>query len=133
MRNIAKRVVVLAAGSSLGLAALINPANVQGQDLGARVDELEQELRILKRQLELDKESSTEKAKTTPIVSAGAGGFSIRSPDDNFLLKVRGYIQADGRFFPDDNSGGTSNDAFLMRRVRPIFEGTVFEKFDYRL
>jgi len=33
----------------------------------------------------------------------------------------------------DDHSAGTANDTFLLRRVCPIFEGTVFEKYDFRL
>ena len=36
----------------------------------------------------------------------------------------------DGRFYGD---GGTAHDTFLLRRVRPIIEGTVFEKYDYRV
>jgi phosphate-selective porin OprO/OprP len=42
-------------------------------------------------------------------------------------------VQADARFYPDDNVGGTANDTFLLRRVRPIFEGTVYEKYDFRV
>jgi phosphate-selective porin OprO/OprP len=103
------------------------------EDLKGRVEQLEQELKVLKRQLELDKESSTEKAKTGSTVSIGAGGFSARSADTNFVMKIRGYIQADARFYPDDNPNGTGNDTFLLRRVRPIIEGTVYDKFDYKL
>lgn len=115
------------------LLALPLPLHAQETDIKAKVEELEQQVRILKRQLELDKEASTEKAKTTPVVSAGASGFSFRSADTNFVLKVRGYIQADTRWYPDDHSAGMANDTFLLRRVRPIIEGTVYEKFDYRL
>jgi phosphate-selective porin OprO/OprP len=67
------------------------------------------------------------------VLSAGANGFSFRSADTNFVLKVRGYIQADARFYPDDHASTAPNDTFLLRRVRPIFEGTVWDKFDYRL
>ena len=49
------------------------------------------------------------------------------------MLKLRGYIQADSRFFADDHVGGAANGTFLLRRVRPIIEGTVFEKYDFRL
>src|SRR4051812_26285760 len=55
-------------------------------DLSGRVEQLEQELKILKRQLELEKESATAKEKTTPVLSAGASGFSFRSADTNFFL-----------------------------------------------
>src|SRR5262245_55543498 len=120
MRNSIQRMAVVSVLGTFGIATFTPRVAAQAQEeLRKRVDDLEQQLRILKRQLELDKESSVEKAKSTPIITAGSSGFTIRSPDTNFVLKVRGYVQADARFFPNDNSSGTSNDTFLMRRVRP--------------
>ncbi|HVK58323.1 MAG TPA: porin [Candidatus Kapabacteria bacterium] len=115
---------VLAQGAS-------NPAN---DALLKRIEELEQQVKVLGRKDEIADEAAVEKAKTAVSVSAGASGFQIRSADTNFVLKIRGYLQADSRWFIDDEgSSATSNDTFLLRRVRPIFEGTVFDKFDYRL
>jgi phosphate-selective porin OprO and OprP len=118
---------------AIGLGALLAAPMAAQEDLRACVEELEQQLKILKRQLELDKEASTEKSKSTPVLTAGASGFSFRSADTNFVLKLRGYLHVDGRFYPDDVATGKANDTFLLRRVRPIIEGTLFEKFDYRL
>jgi phosphate-selective porin OprO and OprP len=115
---------------ALGICALIALPAYGQEDLKARVESLEQELKILKRQLELDKEMSTEKARRTPVLTAGAEGFSFRSADTNFVLKIRGGLQTDGRFYLGDT---TANDTFLLRRVRPIIEGTVYERFDYRI
>ena len=42
-------------------------------------------------------------------------------------------MQADSRWFIDDAASGKANDTFLLRRVRPIFEGTVFGKYDFRV
>ena len=67
------------------------------------------------------------------IVTAGADGLTFRSADTNFVLRLHGYVQADGRFYPDDANRTAPNDTFLLRRVRTIFEGTVFDKFDYRM
>lgn len=103
------------------------------KELRKQIQELDQKVRILERKSEIDKEAAIEKSRTSASVSAGAGGFSIRSADTNFVLKLRGYIQADSRFYADDHAGGTANDTFLLRRVRPIIEGTVFEKYDFRL
>jgi len=47
-------------------------------------------------------------------------------------LKLRGYIQADGRFYLNDPKH-TAPDTFLINRVRPVFEGTVFRNFDFKL
>ena len=96
-----------------------------------RIDELEQKVKVLERNREVDEEKAAEKSKTTPTVSLGAGGLMIRSADSNFVMNVHGYIQGDGRFFLNDHE--TANDTFLLRRVRPIIEGSVFDKFDYRL
>ena len=109
-------------------------ANGSNEALLKRIEELEQQVKVLGRKDEIADEAAAEKAKTAVSVSAGASGFQIRSADTNFVLKIRGYLQADSRWFiSDDGASSTSNDTFLLRRVRPIFEGTVFEKFDYRL
>lgn len=99
-----------------------------------RIEELEQKIAVINRRDEIGDEAAAEKAKTAVSVSAGSGGFQIRSADTNFVLKIRGYLQADSRWFIDDEgAGSTANDTLLLRRVRPIFEGTVYNKFDYRL
>lgn len=117
----------------IGVAAALGVPALAQEDLKAKVLELEQQLNILKRQLEIDKEAAAEKSKTAPVFSAGASGFTFRSADTNFVLKVRGYVQADGRFFVNDDNPSAPNDTFLVRRVRPILEGTVYDKFDYRV
>lgn len=115
----------------LGAATFGQNADLSNAALLKRIEELEQQVKILSRKGEIAEESAAEKAQSTALVSAGANGFQIRSADTNFVLKIRGYIQADSRWFLGDSS--TADDSFLLRRVRPILEGTVFEKFDYRL
>jgi phosphate-selective porin OprO/OprP len=111
-------------------------AVAQDTDVNAlfrRIEELEQRVKVLDRNRELAEEAAAEKAKTTPKVSLGAGGFSVASADSNFTFKVRGYVQTDGRFYASDRVDTAANDSFLIRRARPIFEGTVYQKFDYRV
>ncbi len=100
--------------------------------LEGRLDELDQQIRIVARQAEIDRETTAEKAKTTPVVGAGKEGFQLKSADGNFLLKLRGYAQADARYFAD-GGGPLAPDTFLLRRVRPIVEGTLFKNFDFRI
>ena len=71
-----------------------------------RLNKLEREVAILKLEKEVialkrqsKKEDKDNKAPETPIVSASVkDGFSIKNPDDSFKLKIRGLVQADGRF-----------------------------------
>ena len=130
-------VVALAGVWLTGITAMAQPANVEAQPSGVdvkallkRIEELEQKVKIIERNRELEAEASAEKAKTAPVVSIGSGGFTFQSADTNFVLKIRGGVQADGRFYLGDTS---ANDTFLLRRVRPIAEGTLFEKYDFRI
>lgn len=99
-----------------------------------RVAELEQRERIRERQSEIDREQAAEKAKTSPLVTASAKeGFSIKSPDGDFSLRLRGLLQVDSRSVSGREDSKTSDDTFLLRRARPFFEGTVFGDVDFRL
>ncbi|MES1245753.1 MAG: porin [Acidobacteriota bacterium] len=97
-----------------------------------RLDELDQKVKILDRKDELDKEAATEKAKTAASATAGKDGFSIKSADGAYVLKLRGYTHFDGRFYQEDDQRPAA-DTFLLRRIRPIVEGTVFKIFDFRI
>jgi phosphate-selective porin OprO and OprP len=101
------------------------------EDLQRQIEDLDQKLRIIERTRELENEQADARARSLPSVSLGAGGFSVRSADTNFLFRIRGGLQADARFFIDDT--GAANDTFLLRRVRPSLEGTVWNKFDFRV
>ena len=103
------------------------------QTMEERLAELEQKVKILERQLEIEKENDLEKSKTATIVTASSKeGFSIKSPSGDFSLKIRGYVQADSRSVSGKKST-TNTDNFLLRRVRPIFEGTVSKDIDFRI
>jgi phosphate-selective porin OprO/OprP len=98
----------------------------------ATVDEVDERLKILERNREIEAEQAAERAKNAPIVTAGKDGFSLRSADGSWVLRLRGYIQFDGRFI--DNEGSSpGTDTFVLRRVRPIFEGTVGGRFDFKI
>ena len=122
-----------AAVSALGLATFISPVSGQSDDLAGKVRDLERQLQNLREQVELRKQATPEKLTAAPTVSAGASGFSLRSADSNFVLRVRGYLQADSRWYVNDHEAGDANDTFLLRRVRPILEGTVWDKYDFRV
>ncbi len=70
-----------------------------------------------------------EEPKLAPA-SAGKDGFLIQSETGDFKLRVSGYAQGDGRFYLKDDARALT-DSFLLRRVRPIVQGTVSKYFDF--
>lgn len=116
-------------GTSGGTKATVaSPTPVKEEQYQA----LDQKVRVLERKWELDQEQAAAKAKDAPVFTAGKDGFSLKSADGSYQLKIRGYLQGDGRFFADDKERGNP-DTFLLRRVRPILEGTVGKYFDFRI
>lgn len=95
---------------------------------------LDQKLRVLERNTELKNETAAADAAKAPVITAGASGFILASPDKKFSLRIRANIQADGRYYIDEKvPSADTPDAFVLRRIRPSFEGVVAEKFGYRL
>ncbi|MGE5234257.1 MAG: OprO/OprP family phosphate-selective porin, partial [Acidobacteriota bacterium] len=62
----------------------------------------------------------------------GPDGFALESADGAFRLRLRALVQTDGRFFFDDRRQPIA-DTFVLRRARPIFEGTLFRIVEFRL
>jgi phosphate-selective porin OprO/OprP len=119
------------------------------EKLRALVQELDQKIKVLDRKGELAEEAAAAKKKETPVVKASEKGFGIQSADGQHEIKLRGLIQADGRFFDQGKqtsqkaASGASTAGYLdntedahgtaiLRRVRPTIEGKVFDKYDFR-
>jgi phosphate-selective porin OprO/OprP len=101
-------------------------------DVKKRLEEIEQKLRVLERQKEVEQDVAAGKSKDAATVGAGKDGFFLKSADGAYQLKIRALVQTDGRFRGDDEAR-PAIDTFEMRRVRPIFEGTVGKFFDFRI
>ena len=69
--------------------------------------------------------------QTKPPVAARRDGLWFSTPNGATQLHVHGYAQADDRMF-SDNIHGEGLDTFLFRRIRPLFEGTLFNSVDFR-
>jgi len=99
-----------------------------------RVDELDQKVRIIERRWEVEQEVQAarkeEERKSPPSVAFAYSneGAGIRSADGKFQFRLRPLLQTDGRFYISDGV-----NTFLLRRVRPTLEGTIFEFFDWRI
>jgi phosphate-selective porin OprO and OprP len=132
------RKYLIALGVSLLLRSL--PASAQSTDekiqaLEKRVEELELRLKEKDppaRPVEVPSAGGSLQAGSGASVGAGPGGFTIKSNDGNYSLKIGADLQVDSRTF---NGGGSSSltDQFLLRRVRPTFSGTVYRYVDYYL
>ncbi len=106
-------------------------AQVTVEDLQRRLEEQEQKIRVLERRLELQVESAVAAKEATPIVSASAKGFSLRSADSSNQLKLRGVMHLDGRYTNDDEETAVY-DTVQATRVRPVIEGTLGGRYDFR-
>jgi phosphate-selective porin OprO and OprP len=92
--------------------------------------ELEQKVKVLERNRELEFEASEAKAKELPKISIGGEGFGFSSADGQFGIQLKGVLQVDSRtFLHDSNTRG--NDGFLLRRARPILQGTLWKDFEF--
>ncbi len=69
--------------------------------------------------------------QAAPVVTAGSDGLHFSTANGAATLHVHGYLQADDRMF-SSNFHGDPLDMFLFRRIRPLFEGTVFRTTDFR-
>jgi phosphate-selective porin OprO and OprP len=144
--------IVILAGATFGFVSTAGAAEESQsptKSIDQRFEELDQEIRILKRKHELDQEAAETAKKSTAVVRAGNTGFSLESADGQNILKLRGLLQVDHRLYfegandvrnrTDQRAGDLNADGFhdaadswLSRRVRPIIEGTLFGKYDFR-
>src|ERR1700687_524612 len=74
---------------------------------------------------------SSPPAKRKSPVSFRRDGLWLSTSDGATHLQVHGYAQADDRMFVD-TIHGEGLDTFLFRRIRPLFEGTLFNAVDFR-
>lgn len=135
---------------SPAIALLIAPisavvAQQTAPSVAEQLEAQEQRIKVLERKLELTDEASAAAASSTPVVKASASGFSLSSADGKNVIKFRGTLNVDGRYFRDfdatanlsNNVAGTSAynpaDGFLIRKARPYLEGTLNGIFDWRL
>lgn len=132
----------LTAALALALSSLAQ-GTVAAEDGQVSFDELDGELKVLLRKLESANEDNEAFKQANPVVvTAGEKGFGLQSLDKNFDIKLRGFIQADARYFDHGISGlhtGKAGDQLepsdnlLIRRARINIEGTVFGKYGFRI
>lgn len=117
-------------GAALAQAAE-DPPPAAAAALLQRLEETEQRLRVLERKLELEKDAADAAAHSAPVVRASPTKLTIQSADGANRLRFRGVLHMDGRHFEGGGSPSASN-TWLLRRVRPMVEGTVANIYDFR-
>lgn len=129
----ARWILPLAVVTTLGLAAPgVSRAGEQlSQDVTADHERRIRELEDTIQQLKNAQPEPTPSPGGPQLFGAYKDGFVLATTDGQFKLTLRGYLQGDGYFFIDNKTGATSE--FLLRRVRPIAEGSVFRYFDFKL
>ncbi len=151
--NLKKKLIPALLASTFVSTAYSVPAlandSAELEELRALVQQLEQKVKVIDRKSELAEEAAAAKKKETPVVKAGASGFSFASADGKNEIKFRGLLQADHRQFTEgandvrartnDRAGTLDADGFhdaedssLLRRVRPTIEGKVNGKYGFR-
>jgi phosphate-selective porin OprO and OprP len=124
---------ILLGAATVALAPQLGAQQPSDSALEARVNELDQQVRILVRLRELAADSAAAAAKDKVSATASAkDGFSIKSADGKFAVRLKGLVQTDGRFFLSDSDLPVTN-TFFLRRARPILEATVGKYLEFRL
>ena len=120
---------------ALAFAVSLRATPVDSADLQVlreQVRQLEQQLKVISRQIELKEEAATAAAATAPKITVNDKGFTLASPDGGNFIKFRGLVQLDSRLFFSDG-GGIVNNAFLLRRARLITEGQFAKNYGFQL
>ena len=96
------------------------------------VEKLNRKVNTLERKLEVQDEVTASTFQKLPVFEAGADGFKISSSDKKHQVRVRGAVQADGRFFIQDNSYA-ANDRFELKQARIWLEGYFFKDIYFKI
>ncbi len=75
--------------------------------------------------------AQAESSQSYHPISFRRDGLWLSTEDNHTQLHVHGYVQADDRWF-FANTHGEPLNTFLFRKIRPLFEGTLFNQVDYR-
>jgi phosphate-selective porin OprO/OprP len=114
-------------------SANLSPSAGKSKTAHVAAAPIEERLAIVERKQENAAEEAKAKAEKTPTLEYnGARGFYVTSPDKQYQLRTRGYVQVESRNF-FDNSQASPNNTIVLRSARPIFEAKMTDYFNGRL
>ena len=142
--------VALAQGVSPNADAPLSPESLQQlqQALQQEQQQLQQEqahIHELEQRLAADEAAAQAAAAKTANAPAaalaanpkalngsfGSNGYTLASADRENVIHFRGNLSVDGRYYSDAYTPET-DDTFLIRKLRPTLEGTLWGNFDFR-
>src|SRR5690606_22700298 len=107
-------------------------------ELQEQIRQLEEQRRLLDQQAKHWKDqpepgggAAAAVEKKSSLLDVTDRGISVESAQDDFRLRFRGYFQIDNRTYLE--AAPSAVDTFLLRRIRPVVELTVFKNFDFRI
>jgi len=96
------------------------------------VEKLTRKVNTLERKLEVQDEVTSSAFSKLPKFDAGDSGFKITSSDGKHQLRIRGAVQADGRFYLNDTADN-SIDSMDLKQARLWVEGFLYKDIFYKL
>ena len=135
MDQLERRLELLDKAASLSNKPVNNPAPVASPPstvTQAEVDKINRKVNTLQRKLEVQDEVTTNTFQKLPVFETGDNGFKISSNDKKHQVRIRGAVQADGRFFSEDDLN-KSTDSFDLKQARFWVEGYVFKNIYYKI
>lgn len=136
MRNLLRSGFALFTAAALTTSLSAAPVDSSElQVLRDQVRALEQQLKVLARQIELKEEAAAAVAPNTPRITVNDKGVTLASADAANSLRLRGLVQLDHRAFFNDGgaAAGLNNNGFVLRRARLITEGVFAKNYSFQL
>ncbi len=96
------------------------------------VEKLTRKVNTLERKLEIQAEVTASTFSKLPVFEAGADGFRISSSDKKHQVRIRGAVQADGRFY-SKNGDHLATDSFDLKQARGWLEGYFFKDIYFKI
>ncbi|MGA3006719.1 MAG: porin [Opitutaceae bacterium] len=122
-------VPVLLASAFFALPRLAADESDDIKALRGQINALEQKLDALEKKQEAGEQAAA--TKTAPKATFSDKGFVFASADNAYSLHVGGQVQLDSRVFLADG-GGIQNNTFILRRARPIIDGTLDKIYSFQ-
>jgi phosphate-selective porin OprO/OprP len=130
MKNIPFRFIsMLFASAMVALPRLAADERDDIKALREQINALELKLDALEKKQEASVKAAA--ASPAPKISLTDKGFNFTSPDNKSTIHIGGQVQLDSRVFLADG-GGIQNNSFILRRARPILDGTLDKIYSFQ-